>query len=169
MVRVGFEPTTPVFERVWIINALDRAATVISVISHGVFPPVCFFIYGCRFWAKGEREGKINLSLCLIKRHAMKTNEGMEILLQAFLTVALEGVEQSASHSNRFTLGTHMTGGWIDPQTRFGLCGEERFILPLPGIEPRFLGRPSCILIIVPNELSRHLWQGCAKYEPAKN
>jgi hypothetical protein len=30
MPRVGFEPTTPVFERAKTVHALDRAATVIS-------------------------------------------------------------------------------------------------------------------------------------------
>jgi uncharacterized membrane protein len=31
MPRVGFEPTTPAFERAKIVHALDRAATVIGV------------------------------------------------------------------------------------------------------------------------------------------
>jgi hypothetical protein len=30
MIRVGFEPTTPVFERAKTVYALDRAATVIG-------------------------------------------------------------------------------------------------------------------------------------------
>jgi hypothetical protein len=33
MPRVGFEPTTPVFERAKVIHALDRAATVIDPFS----------------------------------------------------------------------------------------------------------------------------------------
>jgi hypothetical protein len=30
MLRVGFEPTTPVFEQAKMVHALDRAATVIG-------------------------------------------------------------------------------------------------------------------------------------------
>jgi hypothetical protein len=34
MLRVGLEPTTPMFERAKIVHALDRAATVIGAIRH---------------------------------------------------------------------------------------------------------------------------------------
>jgi hypothetical protein len=34
MPRVGFEPTTPVFERAKIVHALDRAATVIGFLLY---------------------------------------------------------------------------------------------------------------------------------------
>jgi hypothetical protein len=34
MPRVGFETTTPVFERAKTVNALDRAATVIGLNAH---------------------------------------------------------------------------------------------------------------------------------------
>jgi hypothetical protein len=33
MPRVGFEPTTPVFERVKTVHVLDRAATVIGKVT----------------------------------------------------------------------------------------------------------------------------------------
>jgi hypothetical protein len=36
MPRVGFQPTTPVFERVKIVHALVRAATVIGDQSYGI-------------------------------------------------------------------------------------------------------------------------------------
>jgi len=36
---------------------------------------------------------KVNLSLCLIKHHVMKTYWGVEVQLHAFLTTALGGVE----------------------------------------------------------------------------
>jgi hypothetical protein len=34
MPRVGFEPTTPVFERAKTVHALDRAITVIGICGH---------------------------------------------------------------------------------------------------------------------------------------
>jgi hypothetical protein len=38
--------------------------------------------------------------------------------------------------------GTHWIGGWVDPSA--GLDDvEKRKFLTLPGLEPRFLGRPS--------------------------
>jgi hypothetical protein len=41
-----------------------------------------------------------------------------------------------------FTPGTQCVGGLVGTNCRSGRCGEEKS-LPLPGIEPRFLGRPS--------------------------
>jgi hypothetical protein len=44
MPRVGFEPTTPVFERAKIIHALDREASV----KHGENPKEIFLLYVTR-------------------------------------------------------------------------------------------------------------------------
>ena len=41
------------------------------------------------------------------------------------------------------------------PQRRSGRFGEEKNILPLLAIEPRFLGCPACFLYIIATELSR--------------
>jgi hypothetical protein len=41
MPSVGFEPTNPVFEREKMVHALDRAATVISVVVTWTFK-ACF-------------------------------------------------------------------------------------------------------------------------------
>jgi len=45
----------------------------------------------------------IQLSLCLTKRHYMKTYWGVEIQFHAFLTSALVESESSAAHPGRFT------------------------------------------------------------------
>jgi len=50
----------------------------------------------------------------------MKTCEGMEVCVHAFLTLALDGGEWSASRPGRFILrgktpGTHCIGDWVDP------------------------------------------------------
>jgi hypothetical protein len=61
------------FELAKIVNALDRAVSVISVISHDVSIIRSTYIFllsvfmykmikdGCRFWARGPMEGKVNL------------------------------------------------------------------------------------------------------------
>jgi hypothetical protein len=46
--------------------------------------------------------------------------------------------------------GTHC---WVGPQSQTGLCGKKS--LALPGVEPRFLGRPPRSLVAIPTELSR--------------
>jgi hypothetical protein len=43
-------------------------------------------------------------------------------------------------------------------QSQSGGFGGDINILPLPGIEPRFLDRPARSLIIVPTALPRSLW-----------
>jgi len=42
-----------------------------------------------------------------------------------------------------------------EPQSRYGRLGEEIHVLSLTGIETRFLGCPSCSLVIIPVELCR--------------
>jgi hypothetical protein len=46
--------------------------------------------------------------------------------------------------------GTHWIRG-----SRFGCYAEEKYLLPLPGIEHRFLGRPARSLVTIPNEPAR--------------
>jgi hypothetical protein len=62
-----------------------------------------------------------------------------------FLTTALDGGERSASRPCRFTPGDRAPRYPLDRrlgglQNRFGRCGVENNLLPLPGIEP---GSPS--------------------------
>jgi hypothetical protein len=40
-------------------------------------------------------------------------------------------------------------------QSQTGRCGEEKILLHLPGIEPRFLGRLARNVVAIPTELSR--------------
>jgi hypothetical protein len=49
--------------------------------------------------------GKVKLSLCLIKYHAMKTYGRMEVQLHASLTSTLDGGKWSASQPGSFTPG----------------------------------------------------------------
>jgi len=71
----------------------------------------------------------------------MKTYWGVEIYCHAFLILALDGGEWSASRSGRFISGgrapgTHWIGGWMGP--RAGLDAVEKGIFPTPaGIESR--------------------------------
>jgi hypothetical protein len=65
-------------------------------------------------------KGKVKLSLCLTKHHAMKTYWGVEVKLHDSLTSTLEGGEWSVSRPSRFTPrerapGTHWIGGWVGP------------------------------------------------------
>jgi len=51
----------------------------------------------------------------------MKTHEGVEVKLHAFLTPALDGAEWSASRPGDFIRwerapGTHWIGGWVGPR-----------------------------------------------------
>jgi hypothetical protein len=76
--------------------------------------------------SRGEARGIFHLclkvkvmSLCLTKHHAMKTY--WEVEVYAFLTLALDGDEWSASRPGRFTPrerapGTHWIGGWVGPR-----------------------------------------------------
>jgi len=61
----------------------------------------------------------------------------MEVQFHAFLTLALDKGEWSASSPSRFTPrerapGTHWIGGWV----RSGHGGEEKNSQLLPGLEP---------------------------------
>jgi hypothetical protein len=65
--------------------------------------------------------GKVEVKLCLIKHHAMKTHGEVEVLRHAFLTWALDGGEWSTSRPGRFTptesaSSTHWIGGWVGPR-----------------------------------------------------
>jgi hypothetical protein len=64
---------------------------------------------------------------------------------------ALYGGERSASRPGCFTLketapDIHYIGGWA-AKGLSGLCGEEKTLLSLPGIESQLLGRPGRSLV----------------------
>jgi hypothetical protein len=89
---------------------------------------------------------------CLIKHHAVKTYWGVEVLLHAFLTLAVGGGEWSASFSGHFAPGAHCMGGWVDPQSQSGRDGEEKTRhCPCRELNP---GRPAHSLVCIMTELS---------------
>jgi hypothetical protein len=57
----------------------------------------------------------------------------------------------SWGHSPQYSLHRRLGG----PQSRSGCHGEEKNLLPLPGIEPQFLCRPAHSVVTIPTELSR--------------
>jgi hypothetical protein len=69
----------------------------------------------------------------------MKAYGGVDVQIHISLTLALAGVEWSASRPGRFapaerSPGTHWIGGWVDP--RAGLDDiEKRKFLTLLGLE----------------------------------
>jgi hypothetical protein len=49
----------------------------------------------------------------------------------------------------------------VGPQSRCGRCGEGKNLLPLSGIESRFLDRPTRSLVAIPTEQSRLKYNVC--------
>jgi hypothetical protein len=94
----------------------------------------------------------------VVSMHAKKEYEGVKAWLNSFLTPTLDGGKWSASRPGHFTPVesappipfNRRLGG---PQKRSGRYGEENNPLPLPGIEPRFLGRPAHSLVTIPTAL----------------
>jgi hypothetical protein len=41
------------------------------------------------------------------------------------------------------TPGTHWTGGWVGPRAGLDTEARGKILSPLPGVEPRLLGRPA--------------------------
>jgi hypothetical protein len=88
---------------------------------------------------------KIHLSVCLIKHDAKMKDEGVEVEILAFLTSALDGSEWSVSRPDNFTPGgrtssTYWIGGWVGSRAESGRCGENKSLLSLLVIEPRYHG-----------------------------
>jgi hypothetical protein len=94
----------------------------------------------------------VELFLCSIRLHDIKTFSGVEIQLQTLLISTLDADEWSASRSDRFTVGgrapgVHWIGGWVD-------TGVSLDATPLPRIEFRFLGCPARSPVTILTELS---------------
>jgi hypothetical protein len=84
---------------------------------------------------------KVKLSLCLTKHHAVKTYGGVEVQLDAFVTLVLDRSEWSASRLGHFTSretapGTQSVGGWVDPRAGMDAVAKRKNSLSLPRIEP---------------------------------
>jgi hypothetical protein len=63
----------------------------------------------------------------------MKANGGVEVYIHIFLTSVLAGGEWSASRFGPQYPFDRRLGG---PLSRFGWYKEEKYLLPLPSIEP---------------------------------
>jgi hypothetical protein len=83
-------------------------------------------------------QGKHKLSLRIIKHHAIK--------ILVLDTGWIRGISFTPQYPLYRRLGR--------PQSRSVPNREEKNFLPLPGIEPRFLGCPSRTLVDIPTELS---------------
>jgi len=69
--------------------------------------------------------------LCLIKHHPLKTYGGVEVRFHAFLTLALDGGEQSAScppplYSEEGAFSAQWTGGWVDHRASMDVVAKEK-------------------------------------------
>jgi hypothetical protein len=75
----------------------------------------------------------------------MKTYGEVDAELHSFLTSALDEGEWSASRSSILSPGNEPHARWIEAEWVLdsGYCGENKSTLPLPQIEPFFLGRSS--------------------------
>jgi hypothetical protein len=67
----------------------------------------------------------------------MKTCGGAGVIAPTFLIPALHGGELLATHSGRFTPSAHWIGGWVGLAAGMDANGEEKKLIPLPGIKPR--------------------------------
>jgi hypothetical protein len=45
------------------------------------------------------------------------------------------------------SLSTHWKGGWVDPRSNVDIMEKRKNLFPLPGIEPKLLGSPTCSLV----------------------
>jgi hypothetical protein len=70
---------------------------------------------------------------------------------QRYLTLGIKQPRCDAEHP------LHPMGRLGDPQSRSGLCGEEKNLLPLLGVESRFHSHPARSLATFPTELYRLL------------
>jgi hypothetical protein len=64
----------------------------------------------------------------------MKMHGRVEVKLYAFLTLALDGAEWSASYPCCFTLGdspgTQWIGGWVDPRASLDMVAKKNILVP---------------------------------------
>jgi hypothetical protein len=85
--------------------------------------------------------------------HNIKTYGEVKVWLHAFLTLALYGGRLLGSLRGHFTPrggapGTYSLGGRLGPRASMDTV-EKRNLLPLPGIEPRFLAHPAHSLVTI--------------------
>jgi hypothetical protein len=81
-----------------------------------------------------ERDGKVKSKA--VKHYAMKKYGEVDVWIHVFLTSGVVSFHAPAA----LPPGTH----WVGLQNRSGRPGEDKNPLPLPGLELRPLGRPTC-------------------------
>jgi hypothetical protein len=88
----------------------------------------------------------------------MNAHRAADVQIHIFLSSALVGGEWSASCPVRFTpeeraSDAHWIGGWVDPQSRSGLCGGDKILDPTgtPNSDPLVV-QPvaSCYTDVIP-------------------
>jgi len=84
--------------------------------------------------------------------HAMRIYVGVEVQLHSFVTWVLDKGEWSASRlscsapaKRALTTPHAQQAGWCQSQS--GCCGEQKNLLPWPGIKTLFLGGPAHSLV----------------------
>jgi hypothetical protein len=87
----------------------------------------------------------------------MKTYCGVKVNLHAFLNLALDGSEWSASRPGRFIPGervhdTHWIGGWVGPSAGLDTVVKRKITIPCRELN---LDRPAGSLVVIPTELLR--------------
>jgi hypothetical protein len=97
---------------------------------------------------------KVKLFMDLIKYYTMKTYSGVEVIDSSWIS-ALDRDEWPGARPGRFKpwgkkLQYPLDTRLGESQNLSGRYGEEKNFLPLPGIEPRPLGRPSRTLAAIP-------------------
>jgi len=88
----------------------------------------------------------------------------MVVWRHTFLISVLDGGELSVSCSGRLTPGHSLKRRLVGPQNQYGRFEEEKHRLPLPGIEPRFVGCLAHSLVTRPIQLSRISNVQCRRY-----
>jgi len=94
----------------------------------------------------------------------MKAQGRMVVWRHTFLISVLDGGELSVSCSGRLTPGHSLKRRLVGPQNQYGRFEEEKHRLPLPGIEPRFVGCLAHSLVTRPIQLSRISNVQCRRY-----
>jgi hypothetical protein len=95
----------------------------------------------------------VKLYLCLIKHQITKVYEGMEVQIHAFLISVLRKGENSASRCDHIVpmgkIPCYPQDKLHGAHSQPGSFGEEKNLLPLKEVKPRFLCCPTHSLLTI--------------------